>query len=90
MFPFLSIESFLFKQELKLVEPYLAKYKAKGFGNNDFKNIFVETVYKSRFSEYPKECKIFRDYKKERLQICSLNLLSICHRTKPLFVKNHP
>jgi hypothetical protein len=21
--------------------------------------IFVETVYKSRFSEYPKECKVF-------------------------------
>lgn len=46
--------------ELKLVEPYIEKF-CRGFGKG-MKPNFVETVYKARFSEYPKECKIFSYY----------------------------
>ena len=49
-----SISMPITAQELKLVEPYIRK---RGF--NNIKPNFVETVYKARFSEYPKECKIF-------------------------------
>jgi replicative DNA helicase len=52
-----SISMPITNQELKLVEPYIEK---RGFGNR--KPNFVETVYKARFSEYPKECKIFSYY----------------------------
>lgn len=52
-----SISMPITEQELKLIEPYLQR---RGFGNNAPN--FVETVYKSRFSEYPKECKIFSYY----------------------------
>ena len=52
-----SISMPITSQELKLVEPYIEK---RGFGNH--KPNFVETVYKARFSEYPKECKIFSYY----------------------------
>jgi len=45
-------------QELKLVEPYIEKLKHNGnFGMREPN--FVETVYKSRYSKFPKECKIF-------------------------------
>jgi len=36
--------------------------KHKKMGTNRLEPNFVETVYKSRFSEYPKECKIFSYY----------------------------
>ncbi len=52
-----SISMPITQQELKLIEGYLPR---KGF--NKLKPNFVETVYKSRFSEYPKECKIFSYY----------------------------
>jgi replicative DNA helicase len=52
-----SISMPITNQELKLIEPYLER---RGFGL--LKPNFVETVYKSRFSEYPKECKIFSNY----------------------------
>lgn len=52
-----SISMPITQQELKLVEGYLPR---KGF--NNIKPNFVETVYKSRFSEYPKECRIFSYY----------------------------
>lgn len=52
-----SISMPIAQQELKLVEGYLPR---KGF--NKLKPNFVETVYKSRFSEYPKECRIFSYY----------------------------
>lgn len=55
-----SISMPITKQELKLVEPYIEK-KFRQFGNSIEPN-FVETVYKSRFSKYPKECKIFSYY----------------------------
>lgn len=45
------------KQEAKLIEPYVEK---KGF--NRLRPNMVETVYKSRFSKYPKECKVFSYY----------------------------
>lgn len=53
-----SISMPITPQELTLVEPFLARH----VGEYDPKNLFVETVYKSRDSEYPKECKIFSDY----------------------------
>lgn len=55
-----SIQMPITKAEEKLIEPYISKY-VKGFGA-DKKVNFVETVYKSRFSSYPKECKIFSYY----------------------------
>ena len=53
-----SISMPITKQELDMVQPYLEK---RGFGEHLEPN-FVETVYKSRFSKYPKECKIFSYY----------------------------
>ena len=50
-------------QELKLVEPYTIEWNKKH--SSKFGMIepnWVETVYKSRFSEFPKECKIFSVY----------------------------
>lgn len=48
-------------QELKLIEPYIVK-----FNNIRTKEHIapdtVETVYKSRFGEFPKECKVFYQY----------------------------
>lgn len=55
-----SISMPITTQELKLVEPYIEK-KYRNFKNSIQPN-FVETVYKSRFSKYPKECKIFSYY----------------------------
>jgi hypothetical protein len=55
-----SISMPITTQELKLVEPYIEK-KYRNF-NNSIQPNFVETVYKSRFSKYPKECKIFSYY----------------------------
>ena len=56
-----SISMPITKPELKLVEPYIEKF-CRGFGKDGLKPNFVETVYKARFSEYPKECKIFSYY----------------------------
>lgn len=58
-----SISMPITKQELNLVEAYVTNHKVQkvGFGTVIYPN-FVETVYKSRFSEYPKECKIFSNY----------------------------
>lgn len=57
-----SISMPITEQELKLVEPYINKLKERGkFGNHMLPN-FVETIYKSRFSEFPKECKVFSHY----------------------------
>ena len=52
------------EQESKLVEAITNawnKKNGKHFGDGLEPN-FVETVYKGRFSEYPKECKIFSYY----------------------------
>ena len=58
-----SISMPITKEELKLVEPYIQNEK---FLNPEtlcyIEPNFVETVYKSRFSEFPKECKIFSYY----------------------------
>mgnify|MGYP003429482701 FL=1 len=56
-----SISMPITKPELKLVEPYIEKF-CRGFGKDGIKPNFVETVYKARFSEYPKECKVFSYY----------------------------
>ena len=53
-----SISMPITSQELKLVQPICEKLKHK-MGFNYIEPNFVETVYKSRFSKYPKECKIF-------------------------------
>jgi len=57
-----SISMPITQQELKLVEPYIERYRMKNSYDGKLDNLFVETVYKSRFSEYPKECKVFSDY----------------------------
>jgi hypothetical protein len=48
-------------EEYNIVEDYIRqwseKYNFSIMPNQE--EIFVETVYKSRFSEYPKECKVF-------------------------------
>jgi hypothetical protein len=49
-------------QELKLVEPIVANLNAHAEFGKMVQPNFVETVYKSRFSEYPKECKIFSEF----------------------------
>lgn len=58
-----SISMPITEQELNLVQPYIANAPGQkmGFGTILQPN-FVETVYKGRFSEYPKECKIFSYY----------------------------
>lgn len=58
-----SISMPITKQELNLIEPYLKseKIQGRGFGNIIEPN-FVETIYKSRFSKFPKECKVFSYY----------------------------
>lgn len=51
--------------ERKLVDGLIDKCPVnihKKFGTKRIEPNFVETVYKSRFSEYPKECKIFSYY----------------------------
>ena len=51
--------------ERKLVDGLIDKCPInahKKFGTKRVEPNFVETVYKSRFSEYPKECKIFSYY----------------------------
>lgn len=55
--------------EYKLIEPIISSMKREkklrfDFGSNplDKQSLFVETIYKSRFSRYPKECKIFYLY----------------------------
>jgi len=58
-----SISMPITPQELKLVEPYTIEWNKKH--SSKFGMIepnWVETVYKSRFSEFPKECKIFSVY----------------------------
>lgn len=48
-------------EEYSIVEEYIEKWAEK-YNNGIMPNqteIFVETVYKSRFNEYPKECKVF-------------------------------
>ena len=58
-----SISMPITPQELKLVEPYTIEWNKKH--SNKFGMVepnWVETVYKSRFSEYPKESKIFSVY----------------------------
>ena len=48
-------------EEYSIVEEYIKKWSEK-YNNGIMPNqdeIFVETVYKSRFNEYPKECKVF-------------------------------
>ena len=48
-------------EEYSIIEPYIEKWAEK-YNNGimpDQTEIFVETVYKSRFNEYPKECKVF-------------------------------
>jgi replicative DNA helicase len=72
-----SISMPITQQELKLIEPYLKK---RGF-ENKIPN-FVETVYKARWSEYPKECKIFSYYnlgnmRKEELFVTDKNFMPI-------------
>lgn len=69
--------------EYKLVEPIINKLIKErklrfDFGSDpmDKQSLFVETIYKSRFSRYPKECKIFYIY----------NLGTM--RKKELFVTN--
>jgi hypothetical protein len=55
-----SISMPITPQELKLVEPYTIEWNKKNSSKfNMIEPNWVETVYKSRFSEYPKECKIF-------------------------------
>lgn len=56
-----SISMPITQQELKLVEPYIQNFQKRGFGNGIEVN-WVETAYKARFSEFPKECKIFSYY----------------------------
>lgn len=48
-------------EEYNIVEDYIRQWSEKyNFGiMPNQEEIFVETVYKSRFSEYPKECKVF-------------------------------
>lgn len=50
--------------EKKLVDGLIDKcpINKHRLGTNRIEPNFVETVYKSRFSEYPKECKIFSYY----------------------------
>ena len=58
-----SISMPITPQELKLVEPYTIEWNKKY--SSKFGMIepnWVETAYKSRFSEYPKESKIFSVY----------------------------
>ena len=58
-----SISMPITQQELKLVEPITMAWNKKN--SDKFGMIepnWVETVYKSRFSEYPKEAKIFSHY----------------------------
>jgi replicative DNA helicase len=58
-----SISMPITSQELNLVEPYITKYNAEcGRGMGELVPNFVETVYKARFTEFPKECKIFSYY----------------------------
>lgn len=58
-----SISMPITEPELNLVQPYIDLYNSriKGFHERIEPN-FVETVYKSRYSEFPKECKIFSYY----------------------------
>jgi hypothetical protein len=57
-----SISMPITAQELKLVEPIVANLNAHAEFGKMVQPNFVETVYKSRFSEYPKECKIFSEF----------------------------
>lgn len=58
-----SISMPITPQELKLVEPYVLAWNKKHNNGLEIKEPnWVETVYKSRFSEFPKECKIFSYY----------------------------
>lgn len=60
-----SISMPITPMERKLVEGLIDSCpvnKNRGFGVDRIEPNFVETVYKSRFSEYPKECKIFSYY----------------------------
>ena len=55
-----SISMPITPQELKLVEPYVNGWNKKHNSKFGMKEPnWVETVYKARFSEFPKECKIF-------------------------------
>lgn len=58
------------KEEIELIKPILQRSKFQSYDD-----IFVETVYKSRFSEYPKECKIISQYnlgtmRKQEICVC--------------------
>ena len=58
-----SISMPITQQELKLVEPItMAWNKANSAKFGMIEPNWVETVYKARFSEFPKECKIFSVY----------------------------
>ena len=57
-----SISMPITKEELELVKPYLNQSHLNPKTMTYIEPNFVETVYKSRFSEFPKECKIFSYY----------------------------
>lgn len=65
-----SISMPITKKELDLVEPIVNELNKKNYGRFGVNKIgsdqlpitHVETVYKSRFSEFPKEVKIFSNY----------------------------
>lgn len=58
-----SISMPISEPEVVLVEEYIAKWNNEHRqGKEPMKPNFVETIYKLRFSEFPKECKIFSYY----------------------------
>lgn len=65
-----SVSMVASKEEIELIKPSLQLGKF-----DSYDNIFIETVYKSRFSEFPKECKIVSQYnlgtmRKKELFVC--------------------